>query len=92
MEESMFLPNLILYEEDIKNYELGRELLDKYSKYNIEMRTIENHNNIEEMRNNPNKNFPKLKQNLILPSLSSKETHYFIDDFPKNIKKAKILK
>ena len=42
----MFLPNVILYEEDIKNYELGRELLDKYSKYNIEMRTIENHNNM----------------------------------------------
>ena len=71
----MFLPNLILYEEDIKNYELGRELLDKYSKYNIEMRTIENHNNIEEMRNNPNKNFPKLKQNLII---GVRKTHKFV--------------
>lgn len=75
MEGSMFLPNLILYEEDIKNYELGRELLDKYSKYNIEMRTIENHNNIEEMRNNPNKNFPKLKQNLII---GVRKTHKFV--------------
>ena len=71
----MFLPNLILYEEDIKKYELGRELLDKYSKYNIEMRTIENHNNIEEMRNNPNKNFPKLKQNLII---GIRKTHKFV--------------
>ena len=75
MEKSMFLPNLILYEEDIKKYELGRELLDKYSKYDIEMRTIENHNNIEEMRNNPNKNFPKLKQNLII---GVRKTHKFV--------------
>lgn len=71
----MFLPNLILYEENIKNYKLGRELLEKYKKYNIEMRTIENHNNIEEMRKNPNKNFPKLKQNLII---GIRKTHKFV--------------
>lgn len=71
----MFLPNLILYEENIKKYQLGRELLEKYEKYNIEMRVIENHNNIEEMRNNPNKNFPKLKQNLII---GVRKTHKFV--------------
>ena len=71
----MFIPNLILYEENIKNYELGRNLLDKYSKLNVEMRTIENHNNILEMRENPNKNFPKLKRNLII---GTRKTHKFV--------------
>lgn len=71
----MFIPNLILYEENIKNYELGRELLDKYRAYNVEMRTIENHNNILEMRENPNKNFPKLKRNLII---GIRKTHKFV--------------
>ena len=26
----MFLPKQILYEKNVKNYELGRELLEKY--------------------------------------------------------------
>jgi len=71
----MFIPNLILYEPGIKDYELGRFLLDKYSKLNVEMRTIENHNNIQEMRENPNKNFPKLKRNLII---GTRKTHKFV--------------
>ena len=71
----MFIPNLILYEEEIKNYELGKFLLDKYSKLNVEMRTIENHNNILEMRENPNKNFPKLKRNLII---GTRKTQKFV--------------
>ncbi len=71
----MFIPNLILYEEAIKDYELGRFLLEKYSKLNVEMRTIENHNNILEMRENPNKNFPKLKRNLII---GTRKTHKFV--------------
>lgn len=71
----MFIPNLILYEPAIKDYELGRFLLDKYSKLNVEMRTIENHNNIQEMRENPNKNFPKLKRNLII---GTRKTHKFV--------------
>ena len=71
----MFIPNLILYEPAIKDYELGRFLLDKYNKLNVEMRTIENHNNIQEMRENPNKNFPKLKRNLII---GTRKTHNFV--------------
>ena len=71
----MFIPNLILYEENIEKYELGRELLNKYRPYNVEMRTIENHNNILEMRENPNKNFPKLKRNLII---GIRKTHKFV--------------
>ena len=71
----MFIPNLILYEENILNYELGRELLDKYKPYNVEMKAIENHNNILEMRENPNKNFPKLKRNLII---GVRKTHKFV--------------
>ena len=71
----MFVPNLILYEENIKNYELGRNLLDRYSKLNVEMRIIENHNNILEMRENPNKNFPQMKRNLII---GVRKTHKFV--------------
>lgn len=71
----MFLPNLILYEENIKNYELGKQLLEKYEKYNIEMKIIENHNNIEEMRKKENKEFRNMKQNIII---GTRKTHKFV--------------
>lgn len=71
----MFIPRLVLYEENVRNYELGKELLERYEKHNVEMRVIENHNNILEMRENPNKNFPKMKQNLII---GTRKTHKFV--------------
>ena len=71
----MFIPRLILYEENVRNYELGKELLERYEKHNVEMRVIDNHNNILEMRENPNKNFPKMKQNLII---GTRKTHKFV--------------
>ena len=71
----MFIPNLILYEENIVNYELGRELLDRYKKYNVEMRIIENHNNILEMREKSNQDFPRMKRNLII---GIRKTHKFV--------------
>lgn len=43
----MFKPEMIYYEEGIENYELGRELLEKYKA--IPKKIIENHNNIEEI-------------------------------------------
>ena len=49
----MFKPQSIYFEPNIKNYELGRELMSKYK--DIPKFEIENHNNIEEMRNKPNK-------------------------------------
>ena len=44
----MFNPKTIYYEEDIKNYELGKILLNKYK--DTPKIIINNHNNIEELR------------------------------------------
>ena len=44
----MFKPKGIYYEKQIENYQLGKELLEKYKE--VPKVIIENHNNIEEMR------------------------------------------
>ena len=44
----MFKPKEIYYEKEIENYQLGKELLEKYK--DVPKTIIENHNNIEEMR------------------------------------------
>ena len=59
-----FIPNAIYYEKNILDYELGKELLKKYK--DVPKYIIENHNNIEEMRKKENKEFPKMKRNLII--------------------------
>ena len=69
----LFIPEKIYYEEDIQNYELGKELLDKYK--NVPKKIIENHNNIEEMRKKENSEFAKMKQNLII---GVRKTHKFV--------------
>ena len=68
-----FIPKAIYYEEKIKEYELGKKLLEKYK--NIPSYVIENHNNIEEMRTKQNKEFPNMKQNLII---GLRKTHKFV--------------
>ena len=60
----MFIPDAIYYEEAIKGYDLGISLLKKYE--NIPKFVINSHNNIEEMRSKENKEFPKMKKNLII--------------------------
>ena len=60
----MFTPHGIYYEKAIENYELGKELLEKYK--DVPKKTIDNHNNIEEMRKKENKEFLKMKTNLII--------------------------
>ena len=62
----MFVPNAVYYEPDSENYELGNRLLNQYKKLGIPMIPIENHNNIPEMRSKENKEFPKMKRNLII--------------------------
>ena len=59
----MFLPDEIFYEKSIKSYELGIQLLKKFEK--VPKKVIETHNNIEELRNKSNKDFPILKKKLI---------------------------
>ena len=73
----MFIPDAIFYEKDIQNYDLGKELLSKYEKQKIPMSIIENHNNIEEMRKKENKEFPKMKRNLII---GTRKTHKYVEN------------
>ena len=70
----MFLPKLIIYEKDILKYPLGEELFNRYNKLEIPMKEIDNHNNIEEMRNKPNSDFPNMKRNLII---GIRKTHVY---------------
>lgn len=69
----MFVPNAIYYEENIINYPLGQDLLDKYE--SIPKFIIDSHNNIPEMRSKQNSDFPKMKQNLII---GIRKTHKFV--------------
>ena len=71
----LFKPLKIFYEENIRNDELGRYLLNKYEDFDIPMKVIENHNNIEELRTKDNKEFVKLKQYLII---GIRKTHNFV--------------
>lgn len=69
----MFIPDKIYYEKEIQNYELGKELLEKYK--DIPKTIIDNHNNIEEMRKKENSEFPKMKRNLII---GTRKTHKYV--------------
>ncbi len=71
----MFKPKTIYYEKEIENYNLGKELLEKYK--DIPKIIIENHNNIEELRKKQNKEFPDLKRNLII---GIRKTHKFVEN------------
>ena len=69
----MFKPKAIFYEKNIENYELGKELLEKYK--DIPKKIIDNHNNIEEMRKRQNSEFLEMKKNLII---GVRKTHKFV--------------
>ena len=71
----MFKPKSIYFEKNIENYELGKELLEKYRE--VPKIEIENHNNIEEMRKRSNKEFVDMKRNLII---GVRKTHKFVEN------------
>ena len=71
----MFKPKAIYYEKDIEKYTLGNELMEKYK--DVPKIEIENHNNIEEMRNKQNKEFANMKRNLII---GVRKTHKFVEN------------
>lgn len=71
----MFKPQAIYYEKKIENYQLGKELLEKYKE--VPKILIENHNNIEEMRKKQNSEFPNMKRNLII---GVRKTHKFVEN------------
>ncbi|NLL51814.1 MAG: spore photoproduct lyase [Peptococcaceae bacterium] len=57
-------PDKVFYEPAALNYELGKELKEKFK--STDWIPIENHNNIEQLRKNSNKEFPKMKRHLII--------------------------
>ena len=71
----MFKPKAIYYEKNIENYQLGRELLEKYK--DVPKVIIENHNNIEEMRKKQNSEFADMKRNLII---GVRKTHKCVEN------------
>ncbi len=71
----MFKPKAIYFEKDILNYQLGKELFEKYE--DVLKIEIDNHNNIEEMRTKQNKEFANMKRNLII---GTRKTHKFIEN------------
>lgn len=72
----MFYPKAIYYEENIKNYPLGKMLLKKYK--NVPMYKINSHNNIEIFRKMENKEFYHIKQNLII---GIRKTHKYVPNY-----------
>lgn len=74
----MFLPKAVYYEKESENYELGKELLQRYKDKRIQCIEIENHNNIEVMRKKQNSEFPQMKQNLII---GIRKTHKFVPNY-----------
>ena len=71
----MFKPKAIYYEKAIENYELGKELLEKYK--DTPKIIIDNHNNIEEQRKKENSEFLNMKRNLII---GVRKTHRFVEN------------
>ena len=71
----MFKPKAIYYEKNIENYQLGKELLEKYK--DVPKVIIENHNNIEKMRKKQNSEFADMKRNLII---GVRKTHKFVEN------------
>ena len=61
-----FIPLRVYYEEVVKEYQQGKEILERYEKINIPLIPIQSHHKIEELRRRPNKEFTKMKKYLIL--------------------------
>ncbi len=57
-------PDKIFYEPAVLDYELGRQMHEKYK--HIPWISIASHNNIEQLRKNENQEFPRMKRHLIL--------------------------
>lgn len=57
-------PDLVFYEPVILDYELGRQLRERYK--GVSWLPIKSHNNIEQLRNNPNREFTRMKRYLII--------------------------
>ncbi|BCN31929.1 SPL family radical SAM protein [Anaeromicropila herbilytica] len=67
------IPSKIYYEPSALQYELGKQLEEKYKQ--IEWIPIDNHNNIPELRNNENSEFAKMKRYIII---GTRKTHKYV--------------
>ena len=65
----------IYFEPQSLDFALGRQLKDKYS--GLPWLPIENHNNIQEMRETGNSEFAKMKRNLII---GIRKTHKYVEN------------
>ena len=73
----MFIPKGVYFEPKVREYELGKQLLEFYEEQGVNLIPIENHNNIEEMRKKENKEFPYMKRNLII---ATRKTHKYVEN------------
>ncbi|HBB28626.1 MAG TPA: spore photoproduct lyase [Clostridiales bacterium] len=71
----IMFPDRIYYEPQTITYELGKYLKEKYK--NIPWIEIDNHNKIDELRTNSNKEFAKMKQHLIV---GVRKTHKYVEN------------
>ena len=69
------IPKKIYYEPPALDYPLGKQLHSQFS--NIEWIPIENHNNIPFFRENPNSEFARIKQNIII---GIRKTHRYVEN------------
>ena len=69
-----FVPDKIYYEPRIREYPLGKSLMKHYEEMKVPAEEIDNHNNIESLRTQPNSNFPQLKRYLII---GTRKTHKY---------------
>ncbi len=69
-------PEKVYYEENALNFELGKQLKEKYK--HLEWVKIESHNNIPELRSKENSEFVKMKDYLII---ATRKTHKYSDNF-----------
>ena len=70
------IPDKIYYEPASLDFELGKILKNKFA--DIPWIPIENHNNIKELRNNPNSEFARMKRYLII---GIRKTHKYIPNY-----------
>ncbi|MFZ7132215.1 MAG: radical SAM protein [Eubacteriales bacterium] len=68
-------PSTIFYEEKTLEYELGKLLYDKFM--DAQWIKIDSHNNIPTLRSNPNTEFPRMKQLLVI---GIRKTHKYVEN------------
>lgn len=71
----MMFPQEIYYESNALSYPLGKMMYEKYK--DVPWIEIQNHNNITQLRQHENYDFPKLKQKLII---GIRKTHRYVEN------------